>query len=142
MGRYVKNVQLKAGSYAMQIPLGSTVLTPVSPESGQIRFNTDKSRMEVYYNHAWNQITSEGRVNLIFDTFVGDGTTTVFTMSQSELSEKDVLVTIGGVFQIPTEDYVVSGTQITFTSPPPAAGEFPNPVLVIHNINSTIIVTT
>jgi hypothetical protein len=98
--------------------------------------------MEVYYDHSWNQITSEGRVNLIFDTFVGDGLTTVFTMSQGEVSEKDVLVTIGGVFQIPTVDYVVSGDQITFSSAPPAVGEFPNPVLVIHNINSTIIVTT
>jgi hypothetical protein len=138
MGRYVKNAQLKAGSYAMQVPLGSAALSPVSPEDGQVRFNTDNSRMEVYYNHAWNQVTREGKVTLIFDTFTGDGITTDFTMSISEQVATNVLVTIGGVFQVPDTDYTISGTQIRFNSAPPAAGEFPNPVMVIHNVNSTV----
>jgi hypothetical protein len=141
MGRYVKNAQLKAGSHAMQIPLGSAALNPVSPEDGQVRFNTDSSRMEVYYDHAWNRITREGKVILVFDTFTGDGVTTDFTMSLSELTDTDILVTIGGVFQVPTVDYVVSGTQLTFASPPPAPGEFPSPVMVIHNLNSTVTTT-
>jgi hypothetical protein len=137
MGRYVKNTQLQAGSYAMQIPVGSNALSPAHPVPGQIRFNSDTTHLEVYYAGIWNQITRVGKVGLVFDTFDGDGTTTVFTLSQQESSATDVLVMIGGVVQEPTVDYVVSGTQITFSSAPPASGEFPNPVLVIHNLNST-----
>jgi hypothetical protein len=137
MGRYVKNTQLIAGSHAMQIPIGSNSLGPVVPVPGQIRFNTDSQHLEIYYAGVWNQITRVGRVGLVFDAFSGDGATTVFTLSQSENSETDVLVTIGGVVQEPTTDYTVSGTQITFSSAPPASGAFPNPVVVIHNLNST-----
>jgi hypothetical protein len=137
MGRYVKNTQFRAGSHAMQIPVGSDALSPAHPVAGQIRFNTDTTHLEVYYAGIWNQITRVGKVGLVFDAFDGDGTTTVFTLSQQESSATDVLVMIGGVVQEPTVDYVVSGTQITFSSAPPASGEFPNPVLVIHNLNST-----
>ena len=137
MGRYVKNTQFRAGSHAMQIPIGNTALSPAHPVDGQIRFNSDTTHLEVYYAGVWNQITRVGQVGLVFDAFSGDGINTTFTLSQPENSETDVLVTIGGVVQQPTVDYVVTGTQITFSSAPPASGEFPNPIVVIHNLNST-----
>jgi hypothetical protein len=59
-------------------------------------------------------------------------------MSQSESDPTAVAVFIGGVYQIPTNHYSVSGTTITFTSAPPQyTGTSPTTIIVIHNINST-----
>ena len=60
-------------------------------------------------------------------------------MSQSESDATAIAVFIGGVYQIPTTNYTVSGTTITFTSAPPAPSlpNSPNTIIVIHNINST-----
>jgi len=137
MARYLKNTQLRGGSYAIQLPLGSSALGPDVPVDGQVRFNQTTSRVELFYNTVWNTIAKVGTVSIVVDEFTGDGTTTAFTMSQSESSDNAVLVSIGGVYQQPTTAYTVSGTTITFTSPPPAPGLNPNKIVVVHNLNST-----
>jgi hypothetical protein len=53
-----------------------------------------------------------------YDTFTGDGTTTAFTMSQSALSAKHVLVSVASVLQTPETSYTISGTTLTFSSAP------------------------
>ncbi|SVE19987.1 uncharacterized protein METZ01_LOCUS472841, partial [marine metagenome] len=54
------------------------------------------------------------------DTFYGDGNTEVFTLSQIASTPNQLLVIIDGLIQEPGADnaYSVTGTQITFTSPP------------------------
>ena len=54
------------------------------------------------------------------DTFYGDASTTTYTLSQLASTPNQLLVTIDGVIQTPGADnaYSVTGTQITFTSPP------------------------
>lgn len=54
-----------------------------------------------------------------YDTFTGNGTTTAFTMSQSALSAKHVLVSVASVLQTPETAYTISGTTLTFSSAPP-----------------------
>ncbi len=138
MGRYLKNTQLESGSYAIQLPLGSSSVGPDAPQNGQIRFNTSNNKVELFFAGVWNQVAKIGTVNIVVDEFTGDGVTTTFTMSQSESSASAVLVSIGGVHQQPTTNYTVDGsTTITFTSPPPAPGVNPNKIVVIHNLNST-----
>jgi hypothetical protein len=78
-----------------------------------------------------------GSVQLVTDSFNGNGTTTTFTMSQAESDPTSIAVFIGGVYQQPNVNYTVSGTAITFASPPPAPGVNPNTVIVMHNLNST-----
>jgi hypothetical protein len=78
-----------------------------------------------------------GNVSIIVDEFTGDNSQVNFTMSQAETSPNAILVSIGGVYQQPTQNYTVSGTTITFTSPPPAPGVNPNKIVVVHNLNST-----
>jgi hypothetical protein len=56
MGRYLKNTQLEGGSYAVQLPLGSTSVGPDVPVDGQIRFNLSNTKVELFYNGVWNQI--------------------------------------------------------------------------------------
>jgi hypothetical protein len=137
MGRFLKNTQIKGGSYAIQLPLGSNTLGPESPVSGQVRFNQSNSRVELFYNEQWNQIARIGNVAIVVDEFTGDNSETNFTMSQTETSVNAILVSIGGVYQQPTTNYTVSGTTITFTSPPPAPGFNPHKIVVVHNLNST-----
>jgi hypothetical protein len=138
MGRYLKNTQIDSGSYAIQVPVGSSSVGPDSPVDGQMRFNSTNSKIEFYYGSKWNQVAKIGSVQLVVDTFVGDGLTQVFTpMSQSESDPTAIAVFIGGVYQQPTQNYTVSGTAITFTSPPPAPGVNPNQIVIIHNLNST-----
>jgi hypothetical protein len=137
MARFLKNTQLKGGSYALQLPLGYSSVGPDVPVTGQIRFNLTNTKVELFYNGSWNQVAKIGTVAIVVDEFTGDGVQTNFTMSQSESSDNAVLVSIGGVYQQPTTAYTVSGVTITFTSPPPAPGVNPNKIVVVHNLNST-----
>lgn len=138
MGRYLKNTQLEGGSYAVQLPLGSSSVGPDAPQDGQIRFNLSNTKVELFYSGQWNQVAKIGTVNIVVDEFTGDGVQTQFTMSQAESSDSAVLVSIGGVYQQPTINYTTDGsTTITFTSPPPAPGVNPNKIVVVHNLNST-----
>lgn len=139
MARYLKNTQLKGGSYAIQLPLGTSSLGPDSPVNGQIRWNQTTTRVEYFYNGQWNGFAKVGTVPVVVDEFTGDNSQTNFVMSQSEASANNILVTISGVYQAPINNYTVSGYTISFTSPPPAvdASGNPNKIIVVHNLNST-----
>jgi hypothetical protein len=138
MARFLKNTQLKGGSYSLQLPLGFSSVGPDVPVNGQIRFNQTNSKIEFFYAGQWNQVAKIGSVSIIVDEFTGDAATTSFTMSKSESDANSILVQIGGVYQQPNINYTVNGTTtITFTSPPPAPGINPNKIVVVHNLNST-----
>ena len=139
MARYLKNTQIKGGSYSVQLPMGTSSLGPDSPVDGLIRFNRTNNKVEFYYSGSWNQIAKIGTVALVVDEFTGDNSQVNFTLSQSVADPKNILVTISGVYQAPTNNYTVSGTTLTFTSPPPAvdASGSPNKIIVVHNLNST-----
>ena len=53
----------------------------------------------------------------------GDGSTTGFTLGTSGRSQNDILVTVNGVVFHPSDDYTVSGTTLTFTTPPSDSAE-------------------
>jgi hypothetical protein len=138
MARLLKNpLPSDNATLAMQMPIVPSSAFGDAPTNGLMRFNQATSRIEFYYNGAWSQVAKIGAVQLIVDSFVGDGVTSAFTMTQTESDPTAVAVFIGGVYQQPSTHYVVSGTSITFYSPPPAPGVNPNQIVVIHNINST-----
>lgn len=137
MARLLKNPDIAPGSLGVKLPIGTNTLSD-APVTGLIRFNSSNNRIEFYYNNAWNQIAKIGSVQLVVDNFPGDGTTQVFTMTQAETDSTAVAVFVGGVYQQPNTNYTVSGTAITFFSPPPeTTGTSPTQIIVIHNINST-----
>ena len=59
--------------------------------------------------------------NVASQTGVGDGTTTPVTLSNSVSSVQSIIVTLNGISQVPTTDFTVSGTTLTFTTAPSAA---------------------
>lgn len=56
----------------------------------------------------------------VLDVFTGDGIQTVFTLSGSPGSADAMVVTLAGIEQRSGTVYTVSGSVLTFTSPPPA----------------------
>ena len=71
---------------------------------------------------------AEAYTNTVKDTFSGDGSTTVFTMTHNSLTN-DVRVVVENVVQDPTVAYSCSGTTLTFTSAPPVGT---NNIYVVH----------
>ena len=53
----------------------------------------------------------------------GDGSTTAFTIGTASRSQYDLLVTVNGVVFHPSDDYTLSGTTLTFSTPPSASAE-------------------
>ena len=64
-------------------------------------------------------------LNLTYDnrtTATGDGSTVAFTIN-SNRTVNDVLVIVNGITFIPTDDYTISGTTLTFVAAPIATAE-------------------
>ena len=133
MGRFVKNPVLTQGS-SVEIPSVATADRPAGA-NGKIIFNTTTSTYQVYNGSAWYNVSEASREkSLTVDKFQGDGSTTVFggglgntldgstmaTLSVVPTDASDMIIFVGGVYQIPTTNYTYSGGRITFGSPIPA----------------------
>lgn len=135
MGRYVKNIKLPGQT--LEIPQVSTANRPAG-QNGQIIFNTTTSTYQAYIGASWNNISESSRDKTItIDRFQGDGTTVTFgngagssiddstsaTFTKGVSDPTDILVFVGGVYQVPTTNYTISGSgttaTITFGSAPP-----------------------
>ena len=55
-------------------------------------------------------------------TFTGDGSTVAFTINSGRAVD-DVLVFVNGICLVPTDDYTISGTTLTFDTAPAASAE-------------------
>ena len=152
MGRFVKNVQATQGQ-TLEIPSVSTANRPAG-QNGQIIFNSTTSTYQVYNGAQWYNVSEASREKtLTIDKFQGDGSTVVFgngsgldlttfdgpgaSLSVTPTSASDMLVYVGGVYQIPTTNYTLSGNQITFGSAPPANDGATNGhiITIIHNLH-------
>ena len=130
MGNWVKNRRLESGSTSVVMPTGSSATRPDAPVFGQFRFNTDIGLIEFYNGAIWSTLSAGGSIAYTVDDFVGNGVTTVFTMSVQEATAQQIIVFVGSVYQIPVTNYTVNGGfDITFTSAPPLS----LPINVIHS---------
>ena len=138
MGRHLKNYSLNSQALALNIVNTSTANRPAG-QNGQMIYNTTTGTLQVYDN-GWANISTSlsAGATITKNTFSGDGSTGAFTMTISVTNTQDILVFIGGVYQIPTTSYSVSGTTLTFGSPPPSPNGFDNDhiVTVLHGFNS------
>lgn len=137
MGRFVKNPEIGDNASAVKIPNVTTAQRP-SGVNGQIIFNTTTSTYQAYNGSNWYNISEASRQKTItIDRFQGDGTTVTFgngagssiddsstaTFSVGVSDPTDIMVFVGGVYQVPTTNYSISGSgttaTITFGSAPP-----------------------
>jgi len=129
MGYYVKNRVIPSAMSGAVLPAGSSANRPETPTFGVIRYNTDLGQVEYYNGSLFIPLGAAGPVDYTVDSFTGDGSTFVFTMSIQESLATQVIVFVGSIYQTPTSAYTVNGGfDITFTSAPPD-GE---PISVIH----------
>jgi len=132
MGYYVKNRRLQSGSTGVVLPTGSAATRPEYPTFGMIRYNTTSGLVEFYNGSVWSSLSAGGSISYNVDSFTGDGSTTVFNMSEAESSAEQIIVFVGSIYQEPTTAYTVDGGfDITFTSAPPNTV----PINIIHTDN-------
>lgn len=130
MGNWTKNRLLESGTTSVVIPAGSTSTRPLAPIFGQIRFNTDIGILEYFNGIEFIGVGTAGGLEFVVDAFTGDGSTTVFTMSEPESNVQQIFVFVGSIYQDPYTAYTVNGGfDITFTSAPPSG----LPISVIHS---------
>lgn len=129
MGYFVKNRRLQSGSSGVVLPYGDASTRPDNPAFGMIRYNTGVGLVEFYNGTIWSTL-STGNIVYVVDSFTGDGSTTVFTMSEVESVTTQIMVFVGSIYQDPDTAYTVNGGfDITFTSAPPNF----IPINVIHS---------
>ena len=151
MGRLVKNRALDNGALTVQIPTVTTDQRPAGI-NGDMIYNTTTGTFQAYDNGWTNISTGNSALGTVtIDKFQGDGTTVTFgngsgntldgstaaNLSFSVADEEDILVFVGGVYQIPDTNYTVSGTTITFGSAPPADNgiDTSHIITIIHGLN-------
>jgi hypothetical protein len=139
MPRFVKTKDVTtsvkaAESQGIGIPKGGTANRSSTPDAGELRFNTDDNVLEIYNGSVFQQISTTGVVTITQDSFTGDGSTVAFTMSTSVESDQTqrIVVAVGNVYQNPASAYTLSGTTITFTSPPGDS----ETITIIHGYDS------
>jgi len=103
---------------ALLLPVGTNSNYPPTPTSGMVRWNTSVGYLEVYTGIKWEAVGIEGgTTNVVSDVFTGDGSTTIFNLSQNNTTS-GTLVSINGVIQLPTTSYIVSGNVLTLNEAP------------------------
>jgi hypothetical protein len=139
MARFVKTKSIEASvkqaaSGGVSVPAGAAADRSENPIAGELRFNTDNNALEIYNGTIYVTVANTGFASITQDSFTGDGSTVAFTMSTSVTSNQTqrIVVAVGNVYQNPATAYTLSGTTITFTSPPGDS----ETITVIHGYDS------
>jgi len=115
-------VQLKkiqASNVASDLDINATTALAEQPASGDkfiIYDATAGANRAVEYQYINPSLTYTN------GTFTGDGSTTTITIDSGR-AVNDVLVHVNGFLLVPTDDYTISGTTLTFTTAPAASAE-------------------
>lgn len=117
------------------LPAGTTAQRSVSPQTGDIRYNTSTNNIEFYNGSSYQSAAVRGTVTITKDSFTGDGSTTVFSLSITPADENNILVFVGNVHQNPDVAYSLSGSDIVFSSAPPDT----HAIVVLHGFDSTSV---
>ena len=134
------DLDISGSTDAVKLASGTTAQRPTA-SAGIIRFNSQTGFYEgcqdgsTYVNFA----IAGSAPTFTKETATGDGSTTTFTgfFSSAPENVNNVFVYIDNVFQEPTENYTVSGTNITFTSAPHSAAR----IFAITGADGTSLVT-
>ena len=115
------DLDVSGSTDALRVPVGTTAQRPTGA-TGIIRFNSTTGKYEGCSDGSTfiNFAIAGDAPTFTKESTTGDGSTTTFSgfFSSAPESANNVFVYIDNVFQEPTENYSVSGTNITFTSAP------------------------
>ena len=134
------DLDVSGSTDAIRVPVGSTGQRPTAA-TGIIRYNTTTGAYEGSTDGSTfvNFAIAGAAPTFTKESATGDGSTTTFSgfFSSAPESANNVFVYIDNVYQEPTENYTVSGTNITFTSAPHSAAR----IFAITGADGTSLVT-
>jgi len=108
--------------YTTNYSVSGTTLTFTSAPANNaviVAINMNNSSEVVISSVSNNSITNAKlSLNYAPSFFTGDGSSTAFTLTESNHTQNTLLVTEDGVLQRPTTKYSVSGTTLTFVTAP------------------------
>lgn len=125
---------LEVADVDLIVPYGSTAQRSSSNIAGLIRVNTETLRLEFNDGGKWQAI-GEVVTTVTSDQYVGDGNTTVYSISSTQLTNS-VIASINGLVKLPTVDYTVNANVLTFTTAPANTAN-----IEIRGLAATIVVT-
>ncbi len=118
------DLDVSGSTDALRLPVGTTAQRPTGA-TGIIRFNSTTGQYEGCQDGSTfvNLAVAGDTPTISKVSATGDGSSTTFTgfFASAPAAVANVLVFIDNVYQEPTENYTVSGTNITFTSAPHSA---------------------
>ena len=100
---------------------GQTVETAVADDDLVLIYDTSAAALRKMTKA--NFAPSVSLTYAVNANLTGDGSTTGFTIGTSGRSQNDILVTVNGIVFHPSDDYTLSGTTLTFSTPPSASAE-------------------
>ena len=134
------DLDISGSTDALRLPVGSTAQRPTGA-TGIIRFNSTTGKYEGCADGSTfiEFATAGDAPTFTKESATGDGSTTTFSgfFSSAPESANNVFVYIDNVYQEPTENYSVSGTNITFTSAPHSGAR----IFAITGADNTSLVT-
>lgn len=135
VGRYVKNKELRSGSYSIRLPYTTPSVGSECPIEGLIRYNYESDRIELYSNSQWRYIrmSDEPEPLPTKDTFYGDAIERTFGPMSFEYEpgqEIRLFVFVQNVWQNPNVNFTVNGYYIIMASPPPDG----HAVVILHGV--------
>lgn len=118
----------------MVVPTGDSSDRPTAPVFGSFRYNTEIGTLEFFNGTVFKPVGISGEVDIVVDSFTGDGSTLTYSLSVEATDAEQVIVFVGSIYQQPTTYSITGGgNDITFTGAPPVG----SPINVIHNLGST-----
>ena len=98
--------------------IGQTAVTSLADDDVFLVYDTDAGEIK----KVEKQYVATSTLSYTNGTFTGDGSTTTITIDSGRAVD-DVLVHVNGFLLVPTDDYTISGTTLTFTTAPAASAE-------------------
>ena len=109
----------QAGDISSGVITGQTAETSVADDDTIVMFDASASALRKITKSNFSPAIS---LTYTAGSAVGDGSTTVFTINSGR-AVADILVIVNGVVLVPTTDYTISGTNLTFATAPAASAE-------------------
>ena len=110
---------VRAGDLSSGAITGQTAETTVADGDTIVMFDASASALRKITKANFSPAIS---LTYTADTATGDGSTTVFTINSGR-AVADILVIVNGVVLVPTTDYTISGTNLTFATAPESGAE-------------------
>ncbi len=120
----------------LRLPKGNTANRSLSPENGQIRYNTDIQDIEVYVNNQWRRVRYKEATEIVQQRLgYGDFVKQRFgPLNPIPASGQSILVLIENILQVYNTNYTLQQDTgewyIWFDEPPPN-----KPITVLHNFD-------